>query len=270
MMKKILLIGCGHMGSALLASWIKSKKYSISIVDPLKYNSLKNKFKNNRIKIFKKILDLKINSNFDFIILATRPLDLNDALVDLSKIKLNSKTVLISVVAGKKINLLRSKLKKFSNFYRVMPNMPAVIGQSMNCVVTNNRYKKSIKEEVIKLFSFSGNTIFLKNEKQIDMATAVSGSGPGFVFNMIDAMEKAAIKLGFNKEVSRIMVSQTFRGSINLLLNNSLTAEDLVKTVATQGGTTEAGLKIMKKYNFEKVFIKVLKASYQRAKEQGK
>ena len=74
------------------------------------------------------------------------------------------------------------------------------------------------KKEVIKLFSYSGKHSIFKNENQIDMATAISGSGPGYVFNLIDAMEKAAIKLGFKKNIAKILVHQTFKGSINLLL----------------------------------------------------
>ena len=101
------------------------------------------------------------------------------------------------------------------------------------------------------------------------MATAVSGSGPGFIFNLIDAMEKAAIKLGFKKNIAKILVLETFKGSINLILSNKKNAEDLVKTVATKGGTTEAGLKIMKKYKIHNTFIKLLESSYKRAKEQG-
>ena len=71
--------------------------------------------------------------------------------------------------------------------------MPASIGQSMNCVVSSKESSKSIKDKVYKLLSYSGKTIFLQNENQIDMATAISGSGPGFIFNLIDALERAAI-----------------------------------------------------------------------------
>ena len=80
-----------------------------------------------------------------------------------------------------------------------MPNMPAQIGQSMNCIVADKYVGNSNKIDVKKLFTYSGSTIFLDNETQIDKATAISGSGPGFVFNIIDGMEKAAITLGFKK-----------------------------------------------------------------------
>ena len=269
-MKKILLIGCGHMGNALLASWVKSKLYLITVVDPIKHIPLKKKYKNKKIKILKNINNLDYNLKFNFIIFATKPIDLNSALKDLSQRTLNKNTIIISVVAGKKISILENKFSYLNNFFRVMPNMPALIGESMNCIVSNKNAKKLIKNQVLKLFSYSGKTIFLENENQIDMSTAISGSGPGFVFNLIDAMEKAAYKLGFNKKISKILVNQTFKGSINLLLQYNMSAEDLVNTVATKGGTTEAGLKIMKKNNLHKVFVELTKASYKKAKDQGK
>ena len=83
-------------------------------------------------------------------------------------------------------------------------------------------------------------------------------------------MEKAAVKLGFDKKTAKTIVLQTFKGSINLLLKNDLNAYELVKTVATKGGTTEAGLKIMKKNKIHNVFNDLTKAAYKKAKDHGK
>ena len=148
--------------------------------------------------------------------------------------------------------------------------MPALIGQSMNCIVSNKKANILKKKDVSKLFEYSGKTIFLQNENQIDMATAISGSGPGFVFNLIDAFEKAAINLGFKKNIAKTLVLETFKGSINLLDINKMSADKLVNTVATKGGTTEAGLKIMNINKIHKIFKDLAKASYKKAKNQGK
>ena len=77
-MKRILLIGCGHMGNALLTAWIKTDIYNLTIIDPIKYKSLKNKFKNKKVDVIKYVTDLEKNINFDIIIFATKPGDLND------------------------------------------------------------------------------------------------------------------------------------------------------------------------------------------------
>ncbi len=268
-MKKVLLIGCGHMGNALLDSWINSYKYSLTVIDPVKYKYLKIKYKYKKLKITNSILNLDNDLNFEFIVFAVRPKDLKKVLNELANKKINRNCAFVSVIAGKKINVFRKKLKNNYNFFRVMPNMPASIGQSMNCVVSSKESSKSIKDKVYKLLSYSGKTIFLQNENQIDMATAISGSGPGFIFNLIDALERAAINLGFEKNIARTLVHQTFKGSINLLDKKNVSAEKLVKVVATKGGTTEAGLKVMKSNNIQRIFKNFTKASYKRAKEQG-
>ncbi len=268
-MKKILLIGCGHMGGALLDSWINSKKYLLTVIDPIQNKFIKKKY-NKKIQIFANISSLNKSSKFDYIIFAIKPSDLKTVLDELKNFKFSTKTVVISIIAGKKIKLFKKNFKNLNNFFRVMPNMPASIGKSMNCIVSNRTANKEIKNEVINLFSYSGKTHLLKNENQIDMATAISGSGPGFIFNIIDAMENAAIKLGFNKNTSNLLVAQTFKGSIDLMINNNIPAKNLVKSVATKGGTTEAGIKIMNKNKIHKTFTEVVNASYKKAREYRK
>ena len=269
-MKNILLIGCGHMGHALLESWIKTDNYYFTVIDPIQYKSLNKKYNIKKTIFFRSISNLKNKFNFDALILATKPKDLEIVLDELSNIKLKDRTSIISVVAGKKINVLKKTFKKNKNIFRIMPNMPASIGESMNCIVSNKGASIIKINQVKKLFSHTGRTILLQNENQIDMATAVSGSGPGFVFNIVDAMEKAAIKLGFNEEIAKTLVLETFRGSINLLSENKLSADKLVKYVATKGGTTEAGLSVMKRNKIHKVFQNIIKKSYLKAKQQGK
>ena len=149
-----------------------------------------------------------------------------------------------------------------------MPNMPALIGEGVHCIYTNKNINKKEIKEIDKLFSLSGTTLFFKSETFIDKATAVSGSGPGFIFQLIDIMEKSAINLGFSKNTAKILINETFRGSLNLLNFNNISAEKMVETVATKGGT-EAGIKKMKINKIDYIFNQVFKAAYKRAKQQG-
>ena len=262
-MKNILILGCGHMGSALLNAWLLSKKYSLTVVDPRNIKNLKPS-----VNKFKKVNDIKKFVKFDFIIFAMRPADLVSAIDSLKEFNFSKRTVIISIVAGKKIKNFENKLINIKQISRVMPNMPAMIGEGLNCIVNNRYVSKKNRKQIDQLFQYTGKTIFFKTENQLDMATAVSGSGPGYIFNLIDAMEKAAIKLGFEKGVANKLVIQTFSGSINMLIKNKLISEELVKKVATKGGTTEAGLKIMKQNKIHDTFFRVLKASYKKAKKQ--
>ncbi len=265
-MKKILLIGCGHMGSALINTWAKSKKYSITVIEQKK--SYKKKF--NNLPFYNNVKQIEDYKKFDFIIIAVRPIDLESLIENIKNKKFKKNLALISVVAGKKIKIFEKNFKNIEQIIRIMPNMPALIGQGMNCMIANKKTKKKVIFETKNLFSLTGKTIVLDNENQVDMATAVSGSGPGFIFNLIDAMEKAAINLGFNKKIAKTLVSETFKGTSNLYINNKLSAEQLVEKVATKGGTTDAGLKIMKKQKIHSTFKNTLIASYNRAKQQGR
>ena len=269
-MKKILLVGCGHMGEALLTSWLKSNNYHMTIIDPIKYKYLKKKYKNKQTKILKSISNLNNFFDTDFIIFAIKPFDLKNVLDEFSYIKFKEKTIVISVIAGKKIKEFENKLKKIKYFFRVMPNLPASIGESMNCITSNKNMSNFKKRQVLKIFNYSGRSLYLKDENEIDMATAISGSGPGFVFNLIDALEKAAIRLGFNKNIARILVLQTFKGSVSLIFKNKMSARDLVNSVSTKGGTTEAGLKVMNKNNLHKLFLKLTSEAFKKAKDQAK
>jgi pyrroline-5-carboxylate reductase len=115
-----------------------------------------------------------------------------------------------------------------------------------------------------------GKTIWLKNESQIDKATAVSGSGPGYVFALINSFEKAAQKLGFSKNQSRELVLTTILGSIYLMQETKKEPDELEKSIAVKGGTTEAGIKNLKKSNINKIIYKTYMSAYKRAKILGK
>tara|TARA_X000000950_G_scaffold11381_1_gene12352 strand:+ start:136 stop:951 length:816 start_codon:yes stop_codon:yes gene_type:complete len=269
-MKNILLIGCGHMGSSLMYGWSKSNKYSISVIDKKKYVILKNRNRNKKIKFYKSISSINDQNNFDYIIFATRPVELTSVFTELKNFNFNKKSIVISVIAGKQTKIFENNLLNINKIVRVMPNMPALIGEGMHCIYADKSINKKEIKEIDKLFSLSGKTLFFNNETFIDKATAVSGSGPGFIFQLIDIMEKSAINLGFSEKIAKILIHETFRGSLNLLNTNNLTAETMVKTVATRGGTTEAGIKKMKINKVDKIFNQVFKAAYKRAKQQGK
>ena len=105
-MKSILLIGCGHMGGSLMSGWSKSKNYTISVIDKKKYAILKNR--NKKIKFFKSIDDINDQNNFDFIIFATRPLELTNVFKELKNVNFNKKSIAISVIAGKKTEIFKN------------------------------------------------------------------------------------------------------------------------------------------------------------------
>ena len=269
-MNKILMIGCGHMGGALLKAWISKTKYSFVIIDPLNFKVIKSLF-NSRVQTYKSLDEIKNYKSIDIVIFAVKPQVLETVLKNFSKYSFSNKTIFLSIVAGKKINYFNKYLPKKNQFIRIMPNMPAMINQGMSCLFANKNVTKKCKEIVNSLFLKVGKTLWLSNELEINKVTAISGSGPGYVFLIIDAFEKAASKLGLGELATKELVHQTFLGSINLLLKENKNASILADNIAVKGGTTEAGLNIFKdKQILHKTFKKVIMAAYKKSNELGK
>ena len=114
----------GHMGEALLTSWLKSNNYYVTVIDPIKYNYLKNNYKNKKIQIFKSVSKIDKYFDTDFIIFAVKPFDLKNVLDEFSEVEFKKTCIVISIIAGKRIKEFKNRLKKIKYFFRVMPNLP--------------------------------------------------------------------------------------------------------------------------------------------------
>ena len=269
-MSKVLLIGCGHMGTALVKSWVNLNSYSFTVVDPFNFKKLKNKFNNKKIEIVNKAPIQKEIKKFDIIIFAVKPQIADRVLFEYKDFKFKKNSIISSIIAGKKIIFFKKRLKYANQFVRIMPNMPALIRNGISCLVSTNNLSIKNKKTITQLFMKVGKTVWLKNESQIDKATAVSGSGPGYVFALINSFEKAAQKLGFSKKQSRELVLTTFLGSIYLMQETKKEPEELAKSIAVKGGTTEAGIKYLKNNYIDKIIYQTYMSAYKRAKKLGK
>jgi pyrroline-5-carboxylate reductase len=267
---KIGIIGCGNMGSAI-ASRISSK-YQVFVFDKDTHKTKKIV----NVKVAKSVFDL-IN-NIDAIILAVKPQDFDEVLNEIRE-NINNKLI-ISIVAGKETKHIEKVLGKV-RVIRVMPNLPAKIGRGMSCLAKGRFAGKADLIFAKKIFDFIGDTLILK-ESMINATTADSGSGPGFLFSLVSgktlkeakkfartdfipALINAGIDIGFRPQEAQLLAKATATGSLVLLEESGLSAEDLVKQVASKGGTTEAGLKKLK--GNIKFLSKAVKAALKRAKE---
>lgn len=269
-MNNILIIGCGHMGSALLEAWSKNKSYNFCVVDPIRYKYINRKFKSKKIISYKNIKEINNTKIFDIVLIAITPQIANESLKEYKLFNFKKSCLLVSIVAGKKIIFFKKFFPNIKQIVRVMPNMPALIGEGVSCMVGNKFISKINKNKIQKLFSKIGLAIWLRSEKDIDKATAISGSGPGYVFYIIDAIEKAANKLGLSKELNEKIIFQTFLGSLMLQKKIKQPAHKLSNTIAIKGGTTEAGLKVLKKNNLSRIFLATLSSAYKKALQLGK
>ena len=269
-MNKILLIGCGHMGSALLKSWSSNTNFSFIVVDPNQYKGINKKFK-TKVQAYKSIYEVKDSKKIDIVIFAVKPQVIEDVMKDFKNFNFKTKAIFMSIIAGKKINFFKKYILKPSQFIRVMPNMPSLINQGMTCLFADKKVSNKNKKIVDKMFLNLGQTLWLKKESDINKVTAISGSGPGYVFLLIDAFEKAAIKLKLGEKETKKLIHQTFLGSILLLLKEKKPSSLLANNIAIKGGTTEAGLKQFKnKKILHDIFNKVVKAAYKKSIQLGK
>ncbi len=268
-MIKILLVGCGHMGSALLSSWLKKTKYSFSVLDPSEPKKITKKFK-KKIIYFKSINEIKNINQFNVIIFAVKPQIANTVVKQFNK-SYKKNILYISIVAGKKINSFKKDINPFIEIVRVMPNMAAVIEQSISCLVSNSSVSKKNIKIAENLFKIVGKTIWFKKESDLDKATSISGSGPGYYFLFIECLEAVAKELGFNSNIAKKLVYQTAKGSVDLLEHSDDDAKKLKNTIAVRGGTTEAAINVFQKnHQLKKIIKQAIMAALKKSIDLGK
>ncbi|MFI3290697.1 MAG: pyrroline-5-carboxylate reductase [Opitutales bacterium] len=203
--------------------------------------------------------------DLDILVLACKPQQL-ESIGDTSSLEAE---VLISILAGTSISKLRQKFPKVKNIVRSMPNMPAQIAMGISCYSAESDLSEGEKAKVENIFSAIGEFI-LVDEAKLDAVTALSGSGPGYIFEIADAFIEAGMNIGFSFEEAKKLTYQTFIGSAHLLEQSELSASELRNAVSSPGGTTLAGLKALSDYNLREAVKSCLEAAKNRSQELAK
>ena len=230
-------------------------------------DGLEEKSKNLGIKI---ILDNKeLVKNSDVIFIATKP---NQVLGVLEEIKpfVTSDKLVVSIAAGVTLQKLETNLPQNTRVIRVMPNTPALVGEGMSGVSGGTSAGENDLEFVKKLLSTIGKCIVVDNEAQMDIVTAISGSGPAFFYKVINDIARAGEKLGMDYDKALLLSIQTAIGSAKMALNRDISMEQLVANVATKGGCTAVGVDCMNENDTQRLFYDVIKNTTEKAHELGK
>lgn len=201
--------------------------------------------------------------NMDLIVLAVKPQDF-PALAPVLKPFLLPSQLVLSIMAGVPMERIQSALG-VGRVIRAMPNLPAQVSQGMTVFTTTAEVEPQEILLVQNLLNTTGKTLYTPNEAMLDAATAVSGSGPAFVFFFMQAMMDAAKEMGFSNSEAQLLVEQTFRGSVNLLFQNHHSCEEWIRRVSSRGGTTEAAMGKFKSLGVSKHIQSGLKAALERA-----
>lgn len=263
--EKIGFIGCGNMGGAILQGLLQkkvAKPAQIFVHDPFAKNL--SKFK---VKVVKTNRDVLNNSQI--VILAIKPQELPNLAKELHvgayrNTPLRNKMV-ISILAGTPISKIRKYLGKNFSIVRAMPNLGAIVGESMTAICGDINVG-AYRDTPLRIFSACGRVI-KTSEKYLDLVTAVSGSGPAYFFLLMELLASFAKRSGLSESQANALAIQTALGSAKLAVASKEAPAVLRQRVTSKKGTTDAALKVLFKKQFPKIFHEALKKAVKRAKE---
>lgn len=201
------------------------------------------------------------------LVLSVKPQDLDSVLAGLRR-RLQSGQLVISIVAGARVDSI-SKGLSHNSIVRVMPNTPAQIGEGMSVWTATPSVTKEQLHQARTILQALGKELYVNDEKFLDMATAVSGTGPTYVFMVMEAMVDAAVHLGFPRHIAYQLVTETMRGSILYAIKSGKHPAELRNMVTSPGGTSAAALYQLEKGSLRTVLSKAIWAAYERSKSLG-
>lgn len=261
----IAIIGLGNMGLTYAHSFINA-----NIIRPSQLYII-----NRSPKRLEELLRLTSHAPYqspgpfiqdmDLVILSVKPQDYATLSGQLEPYILPGQLIL-SIMAGISMQHIRETLGSLK-VIRAMPNLPAQVGQGMTVFTTTPEVSRIELLSVHNLLNTTGKTLYAENEMMIDAATAISGSGPGYVFFVMNSMMEIARQMGFTDSEAQLLVRQTVLGSIDLLNQNDLDCEAWIQRVASKGGTTEAAIRAFRQFGLSRALEEGLGAAYERARE---
>ncbi|GAA0415465.1 MAG: pyrroline-5-carboxylate reductase [Bacillota bacterium] len=267
--KKIAFIGAGSMAEAIISGMVRAE-----IVDN-NHISVTNRSNQERISRLEKryqinsVMDKeKITTDTDIIILATKPYDIEQA-IDSIKDYITANQLIISVTAGISTTAIKQFIGINVPVIRAMPNTSASIGESATAISAGKGVSKDHVQEAVTLFNTIGTTVVV-DEEDMHMVTAISGSGPAYIYYLVEAMEKAAVDSGLHKDTAKALIAQTILGAGEMLSQSEDTADVLRKKITSPAGTTQAGLESLKKNGFQQIIIECVQAARDRSIALGK
>jgi len=263
--QKTVVFGIGAMGSALVKGWISSKMIAPRLITAVDVDAAKLKKTASRLKIKAATDAAKALQSAGLVLLAVKPQQMKE-LLNQAGSQFPKGALVVSIAAGVSTEQIERGLPQGCPVVRVMPNTPALLGAGMAAVAGGKRAKSSHIKLVLDLFSAVGRAVQV-TEDQMDMVTAVSGSGPAYIFHMIEAMTEAGVKGGLEPEVAHLLVAQTVFGAARMVLETGKTPEELRIQVTSPGGTTQAALAKMTEKGFKETVQAAVEAAAQRGAE---
>ncbi|MFK0162413.1 pyrroline-5-carboxylate reductase [Rhizobium sp. NPDC090279] len=261
----IILIGAGNMGGALLTGWLKNgvPGSSVIVVDPNPAEAMRKMIADAGAS---HVTEVPNGLTAGVLFIAVKP-QLMDAVLPPFKPLVGKATVVVSIAAGKTLSALETHLGEAA-MVRAMPNTPAMVGRGVTGAFANQRVSDRQRQLVQNLLKVSGPVEWVPGEADIDSVTAVSGSGPAYVFYLVECMAEAGRKLGLQADLAMRLARETVAGAGELLHQSPDDASRLRQNVTSPGGTTAAALGVlMAEDGMQPLFDAALEAARKRAQE---
>lgn len=240
---RAVIIGFGKMGQAMCQAWQEQSYFDhLTVIDPC----LNDMPVDQAVSYCHSITDLPSDAAFDLVIFAVKPQIMPNVLESWCEMYQGTAPLYLSIAAGKKISFFETYLGPDQKIIRVMPNTPAAIGKGASVLCANMYVTRDEKEKMASLLAAVGQSHWIEDEGLMDAVTAVSGSGPAYVFLLIEEMAKAGVKAGLDEELAMALARQTVIGSAALAeAEDAQPASTLRENVTSPGGTTAAALEVL-------------------------
>ncbi|MGM8365483.1 pyrroline-5-carboxylate reductase [Virgibacillus sp. W0181] len=269
MFDKISFIGAGSMAESIIAGLLNKEfiqKERIFVTN--KDNEERLDGLKKRYNIYGTMNKEEVIMGADTIILSTKPYDLQEAVQSI-KAYVQPNQLIISVIAGISTDYIASLFDQDVPVIRAMPNTSATIGHSATAVTKGKYATDDHLEKANALFTAIGTATTVA-EKDMHIVTGISGSGPAYIYYLVEAMEKAAIESGLDQKTAKALITQTVVGAGEMLQQVKEPVEELRENITSPKGTTEAGIKTLDKYDFHQTIIECVKSARDRSIELGK
>ena len=281
--KKLGFIGAGNMAEALARGLVENKVFKASELIASDVDAARRRKFKGALKIEVTTDNLKVLNSSRAVLFAVKPQTIDAVLTELARAGggggegngasrkggLGAK-LFVSIAAGVTLGRLEGALGGHAHVIRVMPNAPAMVGQGMAALVRGRNATRADEAFALKIFRAVGDAVALKDEALLDTVTALSGSGPAYVYLFAKALADAAAALGLPPELALRMALKTIRGAEENMRRSPMTAAELIRIVASPGGTTEAALKQLGADGFSDIVARAIHAAAERSRQLGR
>jgi pyrroline-5-carboxylate reductase len=263
--KRIGFLGAGNMAEALIRGLLESNQVEagslwVSDIRPQRLSYLRERYGLGSFPDNPSLV-----RHCDIVLLCVKPQNMREALRSIREATRPDQT-LISIAAGIPISLVMAELQNHARVVRVMPNTPALVLEGVSAICPGPHATPEDLETTRQIFSAVGKVVLVE-EALMDAVTALSGSGPAYVFLAMEALREAGMRLGLGEETSHLLVAQTFLGAAKMVTETQEDPAVLRQRVSSPGGTTLAGLEVLEEKGFRDLLAAAVEAAARRARE---